>query len=138
MPDPPTLEQLLVMLQPRQPYAIARNEEFVQRSKYQQCRLMDEDRIEIVHPSAGGWTMQDTLNLYGQSFSSRILRGKARDESQAPGGQSFWEILRTTNRPILPNTAGCYTVKEALNTALMAREVFETDFLILLVYASGR
>jgi sulfur carrier protein len=54
MPDPPTLENVLATLQPRQPYAVARNEEFVQRSNYQQCRLMDGDRIEIVHPSAGG------------------------------------------------------------------------------------
>lgn len=54
MPDPPTLENLLVVLQPRQPYVVARNEEFVQRSKYQQCVLRDGDRIEIVHPSAGG------------------------------------------------------------------------------------
>ena len=54
MPDPPTLENLLETLQPRQPYAVARNEAFVQRSKYQQCKLIDGDRIEIVHPSAGG------------------------------------------------------------------------------------
>src|SRR5271170_6180089 len=96
--------------------------------------------------------MQDTLSLYGQTFASRILLGTARYESPMllveainaavpamvtvslrrqvlgglQGGQSFWEILRTTNRALLPNTAGCYTVKEALNTALMAREVFET------------
>jgi sulfur carrier protein len=54
MPDPPTLGNLLAMLHPRQPYAVARNEEVVQRSKYQQCDLMEGDRIEIVHPSAGG------------------------------------------------------------------------------------
>jgi thiamine biosynthesis protein ThiS len=54
MPAPPTLENLLKTLQPPQPYAVARNEEFVQQSKYQQCNLMDGDRIEIVHPSAGG------------------------------------------------------------------------------------
>jgi len=54
MPDPPTLENLLETLQPRQPYAVARNEEFVERSSYQQCNLMDGDRVEIVHPSAGG------------------------------------------------------------------------------------
>jgi sulfur carrier protein len=54
MPDPPTLENLLETLQPWQPYAVARNEEFVQRSNYQQCSLMDGDRIEIVHPFAGG------------------------------------------------------------------------------------
>jgi thiazole synthase len=101
--------------------------------------------------------MRDPLNLYGQSFATRILLGTARYESpktlveaidvadpamvtvalrkQIQGGltagQSFWEILRNTKRPLLPNTAGCYTVKEALNTALMARELFQTDFLKL-------
>jgi sulfur carrier protein len=54
MPDPSTLENLLERLQLRQPYAVARNEEFVQRSKYRQCTLMDGDRIEVVHPAAGG------------------------------------------------------------------------------------
>ena len=101
--------------------------------------------------------MQDTLRFYGHSFSSRILLGTARYESpmllveainaadpamvtvalrrQIQGGlqagQSFWEVLRTANRTLLPNTAGCYTVKDAVNTAVMAREVFETDFLRL-------
>jgi thiamine biosynthesis protein ThiS len=54
MPDPPTLENLLAILHLWQPYAVARNEEFVQRSGYQQCNLKDGDRIEIVYPSAGG------------------------------------------------------------------------------------
>ena len=54
MPDPPTLENLLAAFQPPQPYAVARNEEFVHRSIYRQCTLLDGDRIEIVHPSAGG------------------------------------------------------------------------------------
>jgi thiamine biosynthesis protein ThiS len=54
MPDPPTLGSLLETLQPPEPYVVARNEEFVQRPKYQQCALMDGDRIEILHPSVGG------------------------------------------------------------------------------------
>ena len=54
VPDPATLENLLAMLHPPQPFVVARNEEVIQRSGYQQCDLMDGDRIEIVHPSAGG------------------------------------------------------------------------------------
>jgi thiamine biosynthesis protein ThiS len=54
IPDPATLENLLETLRVQQPYVVARNEEVVQRSKYQQCNLMDGDRIEIVYPSAGG------------------------------------------------------------------------------------
>jgi sulfur carrier protein len=54
MPDPPSLENLLRLVQPQRPYAVARNEEFVPASAYAQCELADGDRIEIVHPSAGG------------------------------------------------------------------------------------
>ena len=54
MPNPPTIESLLAAFKPERPYAIARNEEFVPRSIYHQCVLKDGDRIEIVHPSAGG------------------------------------------------------------------------------------
>jgi len=54
MPDPPTLETLLLAIEPQRPYAVARNDEFVPRSTYRQCELMDGDRIEIVQPSAGG------------------------------------------------------------------------------------
>jgi thiazole synthase len=101
--------------------------------------------------------MQDKLTLYGQTYNSRILLGTARYESpthllnaiqaadpalltvalrkQVQGGsqagESFWSILRSAGRPLLPNTAGCNTVKEAVNTALMAREVFATDLIKL-------
>jgi sulfur carrier protein len=54
VPDPPTLEKLLATLQPRRPYAVARNEEFIPGAAYRQCKVADGDRIEIVHPSAGG------------------------------------------------------------------------------------
>ena len=52
-------------------------------------------------------------------------------EGQTLGGQSFWQMLRTLGVPVLPNTAGCFTAQEVINTALMAREVFETDWIKL-------
>lgn len=54
IPNPPTLQALLAVLHPQRPYAVARNEEFVPASAYLNCALTDGDRIEIVHPSAGG------------------------------------------------------------------------------------
>ena len=54
LPSPPNLEALLYALAPQRPYAVARNEEFIPNSIYAQCELSDGDRIEIVHPSAGG------------------------------------------------------------------------------------
>lgn len=101
--------------------------------------------------------MQDRLTLYGHSFGSRLLLGTSRYESPAQlteavkaaspalltvalrkqieggahSGQAFWNILRTTGRPLLPNTAGCFTPKEAITTSCMARDVFETDLVKL-------
>jgi thiazole synthase len=101
--------------------------------------------------------MEDQLNLYGRHFSSRLILGTARYESprqladairaadpalltvslrrQLPGkkdaGQAFWDLLRETRKPILPNTAGCHTAREAVATACMARELFETTLVKL-------
>jgi thiazole synthase len=99
----------------------------------------------------------DLLILYGNRFSSRLLLGTARYESprqltdaigvadpsiltvsvrrQLSGskdsGQSFWDLLRETGRVILPNTAGCLSAREAVQTACMARELFQTNLIKL-------
>ena len=99
----------------------------------------------------------DPLVLYGQSFDSRLLLGTARYPSPsvleaavqrarpamltaslrrqgshgAEAGSSFWELLRRLNVPILPNTAGCHSVQEAITTSHMAREVFDTPWIKL-------
>lgn len=100
---------------------------------------------------------EDQLVLYGHRFASRLLLGTARYESprqledairvgdpclltvslrrQLPGakdaGRAFWNLLRDTGRTILPNTAGCHDVREAVNTACMARELFDTSLIKL-------
>ncbi|MBY0453699.1 MAG: thiazole synthase [Burkholderiaceae bacterium] len=99
----------------------------------------------------------DALVLYGQSFQSRLLLGTARYPSPATlkaavqrarpamvtaslrrqgsnpaeSGHSFWELLRELAVPVLPNTAGCHSVQEAITTAQMAREVFNTPWIKL-------
>jgi thiazole synthase len=52
-----------------------------------------------------------------------------RRESGA--GQTFWQMIRELGVLVLPNTAGCHTVKEAVTTAHMAREVFDTTWIKL-------
>lgn len=47
----------------------------------------------------------------------------------------FWEIIQLLNCKILPNTAHCYSVKEAITTAHMARELFKTNWIKLEVIA---
>lgn len=54
-----------------------------------------------------------------------------RREGADGAGQAFWQLIRDLGVHVLPNTAGCHTVKEAVTTAHMAREVFETPWIKL-------
>ena len=56
-----------------------------------------------------------------------FLTVSLRRESSAGKGQAFWNIIKGFDVPVLPNTAGCYGAEEAITTAQMAREVFETN-----------
>ena len=60
-----------------------------------------------------------------------LITVSLRRESQAGTGQKFWDIIKDLGTPVLPNTAGCYGVEEAITTAEMAREIFETNWLKL-------
>jgi thiazole synthase len=96
------------------------------------------------------------LEVYGTQLASRLLLGTARYSSPAVlteairaaraevvtvslrreaagerAGQGFWSIIRGLGVRVLPNTAGCHTVKEAVTTAHMAREVFDTRWVKL-------
>lgn len=50
---------------------------------------------------------------------------------EAGGGQDFWRLVEGLGVRLLPNTAGCHTVKEAVTTARMARELFGTPWVKL-------
>lgn len=101
--------------------------------------------------------MPDLFKLYDHTFSSRLLLGTAaypsptvlqqavaaaspamitvslrrQSSDSETDGQGFWTLLNELNIPVLPNTAGCQSVQEAVATAEMAREVFETDWIKL-------
>ncbi|MDJ0860028.1 MAG: thiazole synthase [Dinoroseobacter sp.] len=54
-----------------------------------------------------------------------------RREGSGGAGQAFWDMIRDLGVRVLPNTAGCHTVKEAVTTAHMARELFDTRWIKL-------
>src|ERR1700737_3919807 len=54
-----------------------------------------------------------------------------RESSGERAGQGVWSIVRDLGVRVLPNTAGCHSVKEAVTTAQMAREVFGTPWIKL-------
>jgi len=59
-----------------------------------------------------------------------------REAARQQTGQRFFEMIADWDVRILPNTAGCRTVKDAVTTAQMAREVFDTRWVKLEVIAN--
>ena len=51
--------------------------------------------------------------------------------TQSSADNQFWQCIQQLDCHLLPNTAGCYSASEAVNTARMARELFETDWIKL-------
>jgi sulfur carrier protein len=49
-----TLAAVLRSVSPSAPFAVALNEEFIPRGTYEDCLVKPNDRIDIVHPTAGG------------------------------------------------------------------------------------
>jgi thiazole synthase len=72
------------------------------------------------------------LGEAAKASGAEILTVSLRRETAGSGtGGKFWELIRELNVRILPNTAGCHSVKEAVTTAKMARDLFGTDWIKL-------
>ncbi|NOD64962.1 MULTISPECIES: thiazole synthase [unclassified Ruegeria] len=87
---------------------------------------------ELPNPLMLGTAQYPSPAILEQAFrdsGAGVATVSLRRESGA--GQTFWQMIRELGVLILPNTAGCHTVKEAVTTAHMAREVFETSWIKL-------
>ncbi len=103
----------------------------------------------------------DPMVIGGQEFSSRLLLGTGGFRSletmtaaiEASGSQMVTLALRRVDPSsrgsivdaldslgvlLLPNTAGCYTARDAVLTAKLAREAFETNWIKLEVIGDDR
>jgi len=69
----------------------------------------------------------DILRASIEAAQPGLITVSLRRENAAGKGQAFWDIIKGFNIPVLPNTASCYGVDEAVTTAQMAREIFETN-----------
>ncbi len=101
------------------------------------------------------------LEFYRQRFTSRLILGSAlypspevfqhsvkaagaeivtvslrREGAKERTGARFWCLVQDLGVTVLPNTAGCRTAKEAVTTAMMARELFGTAWIKLEVIAN--
>jgi len=73
----------------------------------------------------------DALRRAIKAAQPGLITVSLRRESKAGKGQDFWNIIKDFKIPILPNTAGCHNAAEAITTAEMAREIFETNLIKL-------
>ncbi|MGH8991349.1 MAG: thiazole synthase, partial [Acidimicrobiia bacterium] len=68
--------------------------------------------------------------------------GGVPQQTRGPGGvpqqNSLLDVLERCGVRLLPNTAGCFTAKDAVTTARLAREAFETDWVKLEVIGDER
>lgn len=103
-----------------------------------------------------GAEADDPLVIGDQSFSSRVIAGTSRYPSpqvmldaldatgaelvtvairrvnvEDPAPESHLELIRRAGYDVLPNTAGCYTAREAVLVAHLAREALDTDLIKL-------
>ena len=72
--------------------------------------------------------LADAVRAAGAEVVTVSLR---RESAGERAGQAFWSLVRELGVRVLPNTAGCHAVKEAVTTAHMAREVFGTTWIKL-------
>ena len=72
--------------------------------------------------------LAEVMRASGAEIATVSLR---RESGESRAGQDFWALIQSLGVRVLPNTAGCHTVKEAVTTAHMAREVFQTPWIKL-------
>jgi thiazole synthase len=77
--------------------------------------------------------MEAALDASGTEIVTVALR---RVDPSAPG--SVLDLISRLGLFALPNTAGCYTARDAVRTARLAREAFETDWIKLEVIGDDR
>jgi thiazole synthase len=139
--------------------AVAVDGEVVPRKAWSATKLREGQSVEVVAAIQGG--ADDRLALGGRSWDSRLIVGtggfrslEAMEQALVASGteivtvalrrvdpQMSGSVLDVVNRLglfALPNTAGCYTARDAVRTAHLAREAYETDWIKLEVIGDDR
>ena len=139
--------------------AIALDGEVVPHSQWESTPLSEGAAVEVLAAIQGGaetWTLGDRewslpsdrrhrrLPFAGRRWPTRSPPPAPRSSpspcaaSTPTAGGSVLEVLDRLGLFVLPNTAGCYTARDAVRTAKLAREAFETDWVKLEVIGDDR
>ena len=139
--------------------AVALDGEVVPRSEWSETSLREGQSVEVLAAIQGGeagtWVLGDRV------WSSRLIVGtggfrslESMEQAIAASGTEIVTVALRRVDPVakgsvldvverlglfaLPNTAGCYTARDAVRTARLAREAFETDWVKLEVIGDDR
>ncbi len=138
--------------------AVALDGAVVPRGEWGSTQLADGHRVEVLAAIQGG---AESWELGGREWSSRLIAGTGGFRSleqmeQAlaatgaeivtvalrrvdPGARgSVLDVIDRLGLFALPNTAGCFTARDAVRTAQLAREALGTDWIKLEVIGDDR
>jgi thiazole synthase len=139
--------------------AVAVNGEVIPRGEWERTTVRAGQKIEVVAAIQGGaeegWVLSDRrwgsrlivgtggFRSLGEMEQALVASGTEivtvalrRVDPLAKG--SILEVIDSLGLFALPNTAGCYTARDAVRTARLAREAFETDWIKLEVIGDDR
>jgi len=162
LPDGATLADAVDEADPAQEargLAVAVDGEVVRKADWELTPLRDGQAVEVVAAIQGG--QEDGWVLGDRRWGSRLIVGtggfRSMEQMEQAIAASGTEIVTVALRRIdplakgsvldvveslglfaLPNTAGCYTARDAVRTARLAREAFETDWIKLEVIGDDR
>ena len=138
--------------------AVALEGEVVPRAEWDSTPLAEGAGVEVLAAIQGG---AETWELGGRQWSSRLIAGtggfrslEQMEEALAAAGTeivtvalrrvdpdaqgSVLETIEKLGLFALPNTAGCFTARDAVRTAQLAREAFGTEWIKLEVIGDDR
>jgi thiazole synthase len=143
--------------------AVALDGEVVPRGEWDSTPLREDGKVEVLAAIQGGAgdPSDETWELGGRRWSSRLIAGtggfrslEQMEEALAAAGAeivtvalrridpaaqgSVLDVIDRLGLFALPNTAGCFTARDAVRTAQLAREAFETDWIKLEVIGDDR
>ncbi len=163
IPAPLNIAQLLDHFDlPKERVAVERNRSIVPKPRWESVAVGQGDELEVVH-FVGGGSGGDPFVIAGRTFKSRLIVGTGRYSSnevmaeahsrsgaemvtvavrridlKAPKGQSLLDFIDRDKIMILPNTAACYNVDDAVRTARLGREAGLSNWVKLEVIGDER
>jgi len=148
---------------PKDRVAVERNRSIVPKLQWESVSVAQGDEFEVVHFVGGGSVAADPFVVAGRTFRSRLIVGTGKYSShevmaeahrrsgtdmvtvavrridlKAPKGQSLIDFIDREKIMILPNTAACYNVDDAVRTARLGREAGLSNWVKLEVIGDER